>query len=110
MATHDSTSNKITNYFGVIDEQLMAARAVCDAAAVLVALERAPSHHDTHPSHNLLTGGGYAHGLKVNDETLPTLLKHAATLIDMAHNDADCMREDAIEAINIGNLKEASHA
>lgn len=106
MANKDSISNQITNYFDVIDEQLKAARAICDAAAVLTALERAPSHHDTHPSHNILTGGGYAHGLKVRDETLPILLKQAASLIDMSHNDADCMREEAIEAMTSkANLK-----
>lgn len=100
MADKDFTSNRITDYFCVIDEQLKAARAICDAAAVLSALERAPSHHDTHPSHNILTGGGYAHGLRARNETLPTLLKQAANLIDMAHNDADCMREDAIKALS----------
>lgn len=106
MANKDSISNQITNYFDVIDEQLKAARAICDAAAVLIALERAPSHHDTHPSHNILTGGGYAHGLKVGNETLPILLKQAANLIDMAHNDAGCMREEAIEALTSkANLK-----
>ena len=101
MANADSTSSKFNDYFALINEQLNVARAICDAAAILTALEKAPSHHDTHPSHNILTGGGFAHGLRVSIETFPNLLKHAGSLIDLAHNDADCMKEAAIESISV---------
>lgn len=107
MANEDSISNKVTDYFSVIDEHLEAARAICNAVEVLTALERAPGHHDTHPSHNILTGAGYAHGRKVFDDTLPSLLRHAKNLIDMAHCEADLMREETIDFLNALDKKAA---
>lgn len=59
-------------------------------------------HHDTHPSHNIRTGGGYAHGRRVFKETLPTLLEHAHTLVSLAFNDFDMLREKAVDALKGG--------
>ena len=84
------------------DSQVKAAMAIIDAARILSALERAPEHHDTHPSHNIKTGGGFAHGLKLYDETLPVLLEHAYHLVIEANNDYDVMREKAINAFKGG--------
>ena len=109
MPNNDSTKNKITDYFITINEQLDAAHAICDAATVLIELEKSLSHHGTQPSHNILTGGGYARELKTKDETLPTLLKHATTLIGLSRNEADRMREATDEAIGIYSLKEDSY-
>ena len=110
MPNNDSTKNKITDYFITINEQLDAAHAICDAATVLVALERSLSHHDTQPSHNILIGGGYAHELKTKDETLTTLLKHATTLIGMSRIEVDRMSEATVEATGIYSLKEGGYA
>ena len=82
--------------------QIKAAMAIIDAARILSALERAPEHHDTHPSHNIKTGGGFAHGLKLYDETLPVLLEHAYHLVIEANSDYDVMREKAIDALKGG--------
>ena len=109
MDNNDSTKNKITDYFFAINEQLDAAHAICDAALILVELERSLSHQGTQPSNNILTGEGCAHELKVKVETLPTLLKHAKTLVDMSRNETDRMREATVEAIDIYSLKEDSH-
>ena len=54
-----STAMKdIINGYDFVNEQLKAAAAICHAAEVLCALERAPEHQDTHPSHNIRTGSG----------------------------------------------------
>ena len=108
MSSSDSTKNKITDYFITINEQLDAAHAICDAVVILVELERSLSHHGS-LSNNILTGGECAHGLKTKDETLPTLLKHATTLIGLSRNEADRMREATDEAIGIYSLKEDSY-
>ncbi len=50
--------------------------AIADALEVLVALERAPEHHDAHPSHGIVTGAGCAHGRRVFNDTMPDLLSH----------------------------------
>ena len=83
-----------SNTMGVLDERLKAAEAICDAAAVLCALERAPVHHDTHPGHNIVTGGGVAHGERTAHDTLPILLRHARTLIEMSLDEAGCFCEE----------------
>lgn len=93
---------EVENLYGVVAEELKSAAAILDAAEVLSALERAPEHHDTHPSHNIKTGGGYAHGRRLLDGTLPTVLSHVRYLVESALNDADVMREVAIEAMKGG--------
>ena len=108
MSSNDSTKNKITDNFVAISEQLDAAQAICDAVVILVELERSLSHHCS-PSNNILTGGGCAHGLKTKDETLPTLLKHATTLIGMSRIEVDRMSEATVKAIGIYSLKEGSY-
>lgn len=90
---------RLTDDMTIISDQLNAIEAIVDAARVLTALERAPAHHDTHPSHNILTGGGYAHGIRVANDTLPALLHHARTLVQITHNDCGCMQEEAIDAL-----------
>ena len=98
----ESVCEDLQNQFEVAKEQIDAATAILDAASVLCALERSPVHHDTHPSHNIRTGGGYAHGYRVFKETLPTLLVHAHTLVSLAFNDIDTMRERAIDSLKGG--------
>lgn len=95
--------NEIQDQYALVQEQLKSAAAIVDAVLVLCALERAPEHHDTHPSHNITTGGGKAHGLGVRNDTMPTLLRHAKSLIELATNDADVMREQAVEALANAN-------
>jgi len=87
------TGAEILDLFNEAYAQCEVACAIIDAAAVLCALDRAPAHHDTHPSHNIITGAGYASGRRVASDTLPKILKHARTLVDMSMNDFDVMRE-----------------
>lgn len=108
MSSNDSTKNKITDNFVAISEQLDAAQAICDAVVILVELERSLSHHGS-PSNNILTGVECAHGLKTKDETLPTLLKHATTLVGMSRIEVDRMSEATVEAIGIYSLNEDSY-
>lgn len=89
----------IQNQYEVAKEQIVAGAAVLDAVAVLCSLERSMVHQDSHPSFNIRIGGGYAHGSRVFDSTLPTLLEHAHCLVSMALNDVDVMREQAIESL-----------
>lgn len=91
---------EVSDLFETAYDQCKTAAALLDAAEVLSALERAPEHHDTHPSHNIRTGGGYAHGRRLQNDTLPTLLAHARYLVKSSMNDFDVMRETAIEEIN----------
>lgn len=100
--TASTIITEIENLELVADGQLQAALAIIDAARVLCALERAPEHHDTHPSHDIKTGGGFAHGLKLHNGTLPTLLAHAHYLVAMADNDYDVALEKACDALNGG--------
>ena len=93
---------EIEDLASIADEQIKAALAIIDAAKVLCALERAPEHHDNHPSHNIKTGAGFAHGLKLSNGTLPILLAHAYCLVEMANNDYDVMREKAVAALKGG--------
>ena len=48
--------NEIQDQYALVQDQLKSAAAIVDAVSVLCALERAPEHHDTHPSHNITTG------------------------------------------------------
>ena len=98
----ETLCDDLQNQFELAKEQIEAATAILDAASVLCALERSPVHHDTHPSHNIRTGGGYAHGRRVFKETLPTLLEHAHTLVSLAFNDFDMLREKAVDALKGG--------
>ena len=101
MANADSTATKIANEvqnaFDVVNCQLEAAMAICNAVEILTALDRTPEHQDAHPSHNIRTGGGYAHGLRIQGDTMPILMRHAKALIDMSINDVDVMREQVID-------------
>lgn len=91
--------NEIQDQYTLVQEQLKSAAAIVDAVSVLCAVERAPEHHDTHPSHNITTGGGKAHGIGVRNDTMPKLLRHAKSLIELTNNDADVMREQALDAL-----------
>ncbi len=64
---------------------------------MLSALERAPQGKSSEST--LATGGGFASGIQVRDVSLPDMLKHALCLIDSALNEADVMREIAVNAI-----------
>lgn len=102
LRTEDPASasiNELEELFRQIEGQSEVALAVVDAVTVLCALERAPEHHDTHPSRNITTGAGRAHGLRVANATLPTLLRHARDMIEASCNDADVMHETAIAVI-----------
>ncbi len=96
---HETAINALTDSYALIRGELQAAEATTGAARVLCALERAPAHHDTHPSHNIITGNGYAHGLRVSNESMPRMLEHVCYLIESALNEADCMRERAADAL-----------
>lgn len=96
---HETAINALADSYALIRGELEAAEAIAGAARVLCALERAPAHHDTHPSHNIITGNGYAHGLRVASGCLPRLLEHACYLIESSLNEADCMRERASDAL-----------
>jgi hypothetical protein len=80
---YSEVAAEIQNLYDVAEGQLEAAGAICNAVKILTALERAPEHHDTHPSHNIRTGTGYAHGLRVANDTMPLLrsLKSAISLL-----------------------------
>jgi len=95
----ETAINVLANSYALICGELGAAEAIVGAARVLCALERAPAHHDTHPSHHIITGKGYAHGLRVSHDCLPRLLEHACYLIESSLNAADCMRERAADAL-----------
>lgn len=96
---HETAINALADSYALIRGELGAAEAIAGAARVLCVLERAPAHHDTHPSHNIITGNGYAHGLRVSHECLPRLLEHACYLIESSLNEVDCMRERATDAL-----------
>lgn len=98
----DAVSRDIEDLAACADSQIKAALSIIDAVCVLSALERTPEHHDTHPSHNIKTGGGFAHGRKLHDDTLPILLEHAHFLVSSADNDYDVMREMALRALKGG--------
>ena len=87
---------EITEQFDMAYEQCEAACAIIDAATILASLEHAPAHHDMHPDHNIITGAGHAHGLRVKSDTMPKMLAHARHLVELSMNDFDVMREVAI--------------
>jgi hypothetical protein len=67
--------------------------ALADAIKVLTALERSPVHQDTHPGHDIKTGGGYAHNHRLCTATLPKLSEHVRYLADDLHNRLGCFFE-----------------
>lgn len=87
------------NVESVADGTLKDVEAILDAVAVLCALERSPEHHDAHPSHDLKTGGGYAHGTRLHDDTLPRLLNHARGLVQMANDDYKGINEEVVSVL-----------
>jgi hypothetical protein len=101
MAKNDSTVAEIINCFDVLTHDLATARAILDCAKVLVALERAPTSLPTsQPSNAGAIGAGFAGGYTLSDKSLPELLHHGMTLIDLAHNEADLMREKALDQLS----------
>lgn len=70
-------------------------QAIADALEVLTALERSPEHQDSHPSHNIVTGAGYAHGRSVLSDTMPDLLSHVHYLAGDVANELDVFFEKA---------------
>jgi hypothetical protein len=81
MSDAQQTCCDLQNIHDVADSELTVVCHILDACIVLSALERAPEHHDTHPIHNIKTGGGFAHGNRLSAETLPALLLHAMHLV-----------------------------
>ena len=102
MAESVAAIEQMQSLFDIAYDGMQTATAIIDAARVLCALERSPEHHDTHPSHNIKTGGGFAHGIRAKDHTLPAILCHAHHMIEVAMNDVDVMRENAIDALKGG--------
>jgi len=74
--------------FDALTLDLTAAAAICDAAKVLTALERAQAD----PKNNsLATGEGYAGGYVLRDVSLPDMLWHAEQLIARAMRQAEAI-------------------
>ncbi len=69
---------------------LTAAAAICDAAKVLTALERAQADAK---NGSLSTGEGYADGHVLRDKSLPDMLYHAVQLIERAKRTAEAINE-----------------
>jgi hypothetical protein len=93
------TCYDLKNAWDCADSELSVVMHMLDACRVLAALERAPEHHDTHPSHNIKTGGGFAHGIRLNSETLPGLLQYAFLMIGSVQNDVGYAVEKTLEAL-----------
>ena len=91
----------LQNTYDVADSELSIASHILDACIVLSALERSPEHYDGHPSYNIKTGGGFAHGNRLSVETLPALLLHAVHLIGSANDAMDDLRVKAIAALSV---------
>jgi len=96
---------EIGNHFDVFTSDVTAARAIVDCGAVLAALERSPDA----PGSEMALGSGFANGLQMRDASLADMLKHALELLDMAHNEADVMREIAVNALKALQAKGASN-
>lgn len=83
--------DKTTNVNDLSDEitgDLNAARAIMDAASVLIALD----HAQAEPLEGTLaTGNGFADGYNLSDATLPDLLKHGVNLLESVKRKADQM-------------------
>lgn len=86
----------------IADSDMKAVFAILNAAEILCALERTPEHYDTHPSHDIKTGGGYAHGRQLWNDTLPNLLSYANGLAIMAHDEYGAANEKLVEALKGG--------
>ena len=95
----ESVASNVQELFDQAREGFETVEAILDVAAVLTALERAPVHQDTHPSHDIRTGGGYAHGRRLAHGSLPKLLAHACGVLQLAMNDVDVLREMAVDAL-----------
>lgn len=76
-------------FTGIAAANLKAIDAMLDAVAVLCALEWAPVHQDSHPGHDVRTGGGYAQGRRLDSDTLPELLQHARRLASDVGDDIE---------------------
>lgn len=87
-----TTDRDMTDHWDQFKFDLGAARAICDAAAVLCALENTAIHK---AEGELTTGGGFANGIQLHSDSLSTMLKHACLLMDLAEGEADCMLEVA---------------
>lgn len=87
MATADFNTINISDTFDSLDDQLTAAEAICDAVAVLVALDGAQSPSDEQ-------------ALKVHNGTLAALLRHAATLLNVANAEAYSLKHQALGFVN----------
>ncbi|MFT3960505.1 hypothetical protein [Propionivibrio sp.] len=92
----------VENSVLIADSDMKAVLAILNAAEILCALERSPEHQDTHPSHDIKTGGGYAHGRRLWNDTLPDLLKHAHGLANMAIDEYGVVNEKLVEALKGG--------
>ncbi len=79
MATDYST--QITDQWTCFEEQINAAMAILDCAAAVQA------------------EGDLKTGYRVMHESLPNVLKHVIGLLQGAHNDADVLREMALNKI-----------
>ena len=95
MAESLAAIEQMQSLFDIAHTNTQAAIAIIDAARVLTALERTPAHTE----HNVLTGEGFARGNTARDETVPAILFHAMSLLEIAINDVDVMRENAIDAL-----------
>ena len=103
----DSVSTLIScaeNRYKFAESQTEAALAILDAVCVLCELERAPEHQDSHPSHNIRTGGGFAHGRRVFDSTLSTLIDHAHYLVTSSSDEYNCIHDDVVEVLKCASV------
>lgn len=98
----DKICTEIADLMCIADDNSKSAAAILDAARVLCALERAPEHQDSHPGHNIKTGGGFAHGARLYADTLPTLLSHAFDLVHRSRDDYGIAVEQALAALKGG--------
>lgn len=93
----DGIVNQIHEHFNRCDDDLKTAIAIVDCVRILTALERAPAGAVT-PG-KPLTGEGFANGDTLRDSSMPLALRHAIEMMQMAHNEADVMREMALDAL-----------
>lgn len=77
----ENHSTQIIDQFDLFSAHALAAKAILDCAAVLSA------------------SNGRAGGYATRDSSMPDMLKHARDLIEMAYNEADVIRETALNAI-----------
>lgn len=72
-----------------VHANLRAVQAIIDAACVLSALERTEERTD---QIGMTTGGGWAGGHTICDDTLPDMLHHARRLAESVEHDFEIMR------------------